>query len=88
MGGALADVPAVELGVIAVRGAIERAKVRPELVDHVYMGCVIQAGLGQNVARQIALKAGMPYSTTAETVNAVCGLDKRKHRPSGGVFVW
>ena len=53
--------------------ALKRAGVAPELVDHVYMGCVIQAGLGQNVARQASLKAGLPVETPAVTVNVVCG---------------
>ena len=56
-GGTLANVPAVELGSIVIKEALNRANVAPEQVDHVYMGCVIQAGLGQNVARQAALKA-------------------------------
>ena len=55
------------------RVALERAHVAPEQVDHVYMGCVIQAGLGQNVARQASLKAGLPIETPAVTVNVVCG---------------
>ena len=62
-GGTLANVPAVELGSIVIKEALNRANVAPEQVDHVYMGCVIQAGLGQNVARQAALKAGLPIET-------------------------
>ena len=72
-GGTLANVPAVELGSIVIKEALNRANVKPEQVDHVYMGCVIQAGLGQNVARQAALKAGLPIETPAVTVNVVCG---------------
>ena len=72
-GGTLANVPAVELGSIVIKEALNRANVAPEQVDHVYMGCVIQAGLGQNVARQAALKAGLPIETPAVTVNVVCG---------------
>ena len=53
-GGTLANVPAAELGSIVIKEALNRANVKPEQVDHVYMGCVIQAGLGQNVARQAA----------------------------------
>ena len=53
-GGTLANVPATELGSIVIKEALNRANVKPEQVDHVYMGCVIQAGLGQNVARQAA----------------------------------
>lgn len=73
MGGALSTVPAVELGSIVIKEALNRAGVKPEQVDHVYMGCVIQAGLGQNVARQASLKAGLPIETPAVTVNVVCG---------------
>ena len=73
MGGALSTVSAVDLGVIAIREALKRAGIAPEQVEHVNMGCVIQAGLGQNVARQVALKAGIPYIATAQTVNIVCG---------------
>ena len=72
-GGTLANVPAVELGSIVIKEALNRANVKPEQVDHVYMGCVIQAGLGQNVARQASLKAGLPIETPAVTVNVVCG---------------
>ena len=72
-GGTLANVPATELGSIVIKEALNRANVKPEQVDHVYMGCVIQAGLGQNVARQAALKAGLPIETPAVTVNVVCG---------------
>ena len=68
---------AVELGSITIKEALNRAKIPLDTVDHVFMGCVIQAGLGQNVARQASLKAGLPVSTTAQTVNVVCafGLD-------------
>ena len=72
-GGTLANVPAAELGSIVIKEALNRAHVAPEQVDHVYMGCVIQAGLGQNVARQASLKAGLPIETPAVTVNVVCG---------------
>ena len=73
MGGALSTTPAPELGAIVIKEALNRAGVKPEAVDHVYMGCVIQAGLGQNVARQASIKAGLPIETTAVTVNVVCG---------------
>jgi acetyl-CoA C-acetyltransferase len=72
-GGALKDVPAVELGTIAVREAVRRAGVRPDQVDEVVMGCILQAGLGMNPARQAALKAGLPETVPAHTVNKVCG---------------
>ncbi len=72
-GGALANTPAVTLGSIVIKEALARAGVKPEQVDEVYMGCVIQAGLGQNVARQASIKAGIPIETPALTVNNVCG---------------
>jgi len=73
MGGGLSKTPAPELGSIVIKEALERAGVPADKVDHVYMGCVIQAGLGQNVARQSAIKAGLPIETPAVTVNVVCG---------------
>ena len=73
MGGALSTTPAPVLGSIVIKEALKRAGVPAEAVDHVYMGCVIQAGLGQNVARQASLKAGLPVTTPAVTVNVVCG---------------
>lgn len=73
MGGALSSLSAVELGALVIKESLKRSKIPVEKVDHVYMGCVIQAGLGQNVARQAALKAGLPVTTTAQTVNVVCG---------------
>ncbi len=73
MGGALSTTPAPELGSIVIKEALNRAGVPADQVDHVYMGCVIQAGLGQNVARQASIKAGLPIETPAVTVNVVCG---------------
>ena len=73
MGGALSTTPAVRLGSIVIREALSRAGVAPELVEHVYMGCVIQAGLGQNVARQCSVGAGIPVEVPAVTLNVVCG---------------
>ncbi len=73
MGGGLSTTPAPVLGSIVIKEALKRANVPADQVDHVYMGCVIQAGLGQNVARQAALKAGLPIETPAVTVNVVCG---------------
>lgn len=73
MGGALSNTPAVELGSIVIKEALNRAGVAPEAVDEVLMGCVIQAGLGQNVARQATLKAGLPIEVPAVTINVVCG---------------
>ena len=73
MGGSLSTTPAADLGAIVIKEALNRAGVKPEQVDQVYMGCVIQAGLGQNVARQATLKAGLPIETPAVTMNVVCG---------------
>ena len=73
MGGALSTVPPQDLGAAVIGEALKRAGVKPEQVDFVYMGCVIQAGLGQNVARQASLKANIPVETPAVTVNVVCG---------------
>ncbi len=72
-GGALKDLSASDLGAIAIREAIARAGVEPNAVGDVIMGCVLQAGAGMNVARQAALKAGLPVEVPAETVNRVCG---------------
>ena len=73
MGGSLSTTPAAKLGSIVIGEALNRAGVKPDQVDHVYMGCVIQAGLGQNVARQASLGAGLPIETPAVTINVVCG---------------
>lgn len=73
MGGSLSTTPAVDLGAIVIKNALERAGVPADQVDHVYMGCVIQAGLGQNVARQASIKAGLPIEAPAVTINVVCG---------------
>ncbi len=73
MGGTLANVPAVTLGSIVIKEALNRAHVSPDQVDEVLMGCVIQAGLGQNVARQASVMAGVPDSVPALTLNNVCG---------------
>lgn len=73
MGGSLSSVSAVDLGAVVIQESIKRAGLKAENVDHVYMGCVIQAGLGQNVARQSVVKAGIPYEVPAETLNVVCG---------------
>ncbi|HEX8175172.1 MAG TPA: acetyl-CoA C-acetyltransferase [Pyrinomonadaceae bacterium] len=71
--GALKGFKATELGAMVVREAVARAGVQPEDVDEVIMGCVIQAGLGQNPARQAALKGGIPFGVSAVTINKVCG---------------
>src|SRR5213595_2791833 len=71
--GALKRFKTTDLGAIVVREAVKRAGVNPEDVDEVIMGCVIQAGLGQNPARQAALHGGLPNTVSAVTVNKVCG---------------
>jgi acetyl-CoA C-acetyltransferase len=73
MQGALADVAATDLGATAVWAAVERAGVNGDEIDRIYMGCVLPAGLGQAPARQAAIKAGLPKSVQATTVNKVCG---------------
>ena len=73
MGGSLSTTPAAQLGAIVIKEAVNRAGIKPEDVDQVYMGCVIQAGLGQNVARQASIKAGLPIEVPAVTINVVCG---------------
>ena len=73
MGGSLSGVSAADLGAIVIKEALNRAGVKPGVVDQVCMGCVIQAGLGQNVARQASIKAGLPVEVPALTVNVVCG---------------
>ena len=73
MQGALADASATDLGATAVKAAVERAGVDGGAIDRIYMGCVLPAGLGQAPARQAAIKAGLPTSVQATTVNKVCG---------------
>ena len=73
MGGALSNTPAAELGSIVIKEALNRAGVKPEQVDEVLMGCVIQAAQGLNFARQASIKAGLPIEVPAVTLNVVCG---------------
>ena len=73
MGGSVSTTPAADLGAIVIKEALKRAGVPADKVDAVYMGCVIQAGLGQNVARQSSIKAGVPVEVPAMTINIVCG---------------
>ena len=73
MGGMLTGVPVADLGAIVIKEALNRAGVKPEQVDEVLMGCVLQAAQGQNVARQASVKAGVPIEVPALTVNNVCG---------------
>lgn len=73
MSGTLASVPTAKLGEIVIREAIRRAGIQPSDVDMVYMGCILQAAQGQNVARQAAVNAGVPIESPAVTINVVCG---------------
>ena len=73
MGGALSNTPASQLGTVVIKEALNRAGVKPEQVDEVYMGCVIQAAQGQNPARQAAVNAGIPVEVPATTINVLCG---------------
>ena len=73
MGGTLSTIPVADLGTIVIKEALNRANVKPELVDRVYMGCVLQAAQGQNVARQSAIHAGIPVEVPAITLNVLCG---------------
>ena len=73
MQGALSDASATDLGATAIKAAVQRAGVEGDDIDRVYMGCVLPAGLGQAPARQAAIKAGLPTSVGATTVNKVCG---------------
>ena len=76
-GGSLKDIPTRQLGAIAIKGALEKAGIKAEQVDEVVMGCVLQGGLGQNVARQMMLDAGLPVEIPAMTINKVCGSGLR-----------
>ncbi|MBE3591854.1 MAG: acetyl-CoA C-acetyltransferase [Thermoanaerobacter sp.] len=76
-GGSLAGIPVVDLGAIVIKEALKRANIAPEQVDEVLMGNVLQAGLGQNPARQSAVKAGIPVEVTSATINMVCGSGLR-----------
>ena len=72
-GGSLKEIPAAELGATVATAAMSRAKVEPALIDEVFFGCVLHTGIGQNIARQVALKAGVPATATATSINMVCG---------------
>lgn len=76
-GGSLKGVSARTLGAIAIKAAVERAGIKPEMVDEVIMGCVLQGGLGQNVSRQMSLDAGLPNEVPTMTINKVCGSGLR-----------
>src|SRR5919202_6167599 len=88
-GGAFKDLSAVDLGTVVIREAIARARVNPADVGDVIMGCVLQAGAGMNVARQAAIKAGVPVDVPGETVNRVCGSGLQAVFPAVGAGgVW
>jgi acetyl-CoA C-acetyltransferase len=72
-GGTLSSLPAAELGAIVIKGLLERSGLKPEQIDEVILGQVLAAGNGQNPARQTSLAAGLPHSSTAMTINKVCG---------------
>src|SRR3972149_3504572 len=76
--GAVQSVTAPELGAASIRAAVERAKVKPEEVSEVLMGCVLPAGQGQAPARQAAIKGGLPESVPCSTVNKVCGSGMKR----------
>ena len=76
-GGSLKGIPTRKLGAIAIKAAVERAGIKPEMVEEVVMGAVLQGGLGQNVARQMTLDAGLPKEVPAMTINKVCGSGLR-----------
>lgn len=76
-GGSLKSVPATDLGALVIKEALKRANVKPELVDEVVMGNVLQAGLGQNPARQALIKSGIPNTVPGFTINKVCGSGLR-----------
>ncbi|MTI67294.1 MAG: acetyl-CoA C-acyltransferase, partial [Firmicutes bacterium] len=76
-GGSLSKISSVDLGAIATKEAIKKAGIEKELVDEVILGNVLSAGLGQNVARQVTLKAGLPETTPAFAINKVCGSGLR-----------
>lgn len=76
-GGVFANVSAVQLGTVAVKGAMDRAGIKPEMVNEVIFGNVLQAGLGQNVARQVSIHSGIPQEVPSMTINKVCGSGLR-----------
>ena len=76
-GGTLKNTPAKTLGAVSIKAALERAGVAGDQVDEVIMGCVLQGGLGQNVARQMMIEAGLPIEVPAMTINKVCGSGLR-----------
>ena len=87
MGGSLSTTPAKDLGAIVIKEALNRAGVAPEQVDLVYMGCVLQGALGQNVARQASLGAGLPVEVPAVTLNVVCGSGLNAVNQAAGMIL-
>ena len=87
-GGSLKDTPATELGAVVVKEALNRAGVKPEQVDELMFGCVLTAALGQNPARQVGVKAGLPYSVPAYTVGMVCGSGMKSVISSSFTFTF
>src|SRR5438067_4950286 len=87
-GGSLAKIPATELGSIAIKAALERAKLDPALVGEVIMGQVLAAGAGQNPARQALLKAGLPKEVPGLTINAVCGSGLKAVMLAAQAIAW
>src|SRR3954453_3526261 len=77
LGGGLSSLPATELGAVAIRGALPRADVDPEQVEHVVLGTVLQAGQGQIPSRQAQIAAGIPKEVSSETINKVCASGVR-----------
>ncbi|MEA4960321.1 acetyl-CoA C-acetyltransferase [Lutispora sp.] len=75
--GSLSGVSAVDLGVVVVKEALNRAGIKPEMVDQTILGCILQAGLGQGVARQVSVKSGIPVEKPAMTINMICGSGLR-----------
>ncbi len=85
-GGTLAQIPAPELGAVAIRAAVERAGIAPASIDEVFMGCVVSAGQGQAPARQAAIKAGLPPTVGAVTLNKVCGSGLKTVMTAAGLI--
>jgi acetyl-CoA C-acetyltransferase len=79
-GGQFKDMPATALGAHAVRAALERVGISGDQIDEVVLGCVLQAGLGQNPPRQVAIAAGIPQEVPATTINMLCGSGSRRSR--------
>ena len=77
-GGSLKDVSARELGAVTIAEAVKRAGIKPDMVEEVIFGCVLQAGLGQNISRQCSIDAGIPVEVPTFTVNKVCVLASRQ----------